>query len=44
MKENTRIPPEVLDLPVQGVNLPPGTLRDQLSDQPTLLVFLRHFG
>lgn len=38
------IPPEVLDAQVTGVNLMPGTLRDQLGDAPTLLVFLRHFG
>jgi hypothetical protein len=35
---------EVLDAPVAGVNLMPGTLRDQLGDATTLLVFLRHFG
>lgn len=35
----------LLNAPVQGLNLQPGTLRDQLStEQPTLLVFLRHFG
>ncbi len=34
----------ILDLPVEGVNLKPGTLRDQIGDQPTLLVFLRHLG
>lgn len=39
-----RIPAEVLDAPVAGVNLMPGTLRDQLGPEPTLLVFLRHFG
>ncbi len=33
-----------LDTPVTGRNLRPGTLRDQLGDPPTLLVFLRHFG
>jgi len=38
------IPDEVLDAPVSGVNLMPGTLRGQLGDRPTLLVFLRHFG
>ncbi len=38
------IAPEVLDLPVAGVNLAPGTLGDQLGDRLTLLVFLRHFG
>lgn len=39
------IPPAILDTPVTGVNLRPGTLRDQFAaDRPTLLVFLRHFG
>jgi hypothetical protein len=39
-----RIPPEVLDRPVPGVNLMPGSLRDQLGERETLLIFLRHFG
>ena len=34
----------VLDEPAAGVNLAPGTLRDQLGDELRLLVFLRHFG
>ncbi|MFP4435683.1 MAG: SelL-related redox protein [Chloroflexaceae bacterium] len=34
----------ILDMPVEGVNLRPGTLADQLGPAPTLLVFLRHFG
>lgn len=45
------IPPRILDAPVAGTNLLPGarpgeapTLRDQVGDVPTLLVFLRHFG
>ncbi|MEM1126406.1 MAG: peroxiredoxin-like family protein [Bacteroidota bacterium] len=38
------VPASVLDHPVEGVNLTPGTLRDQLGETPTLLVFLRHFG
>ena len=38
------IPEMVLDSEVGGVNLSPGTLRAQLGDEPTLLVFLRHFG
>ena len=33
-----------LDTLVTGHNLHPGTLRDQLGDTPTLLVFLRQFG
>jgi hypothetical protein len=39
-----RIPDELLGRYVNGVNLMPGTLRDQLGAAPTLLVFLRHFG
>ena len=39
-----RIPKEVLDSTVIGVNLVPGSLRDQLSDDATLLIFLRFFG
>ena len=35
---------DTLDTPVAGLNLLPGTLRDQLGATPTLLVFLRHFG
>lgn len=38
------LPATVLDTPVEGVNLRPGTLREQLGDTPTLLIFLRHFG
>ncbi len=38
------IPDELLARFVSGVNLMPGSLRDQLGDAPTLLVFLRHFG
>lgn len=34
----------VLSSPVEGLNLQPGTLRNQLSIEPTLFVFLRHFG
>jgi hypothetical protein len=39
-----RIPDSLLARYVNGVNLMPGTLRDQLGEQPTLLVFLRYFG
>jgi hypothetical protein len=35
---------ELLAKPVKGVKLRPGTLGDQLGKEPTLLVFLRHFG
>ncbi|MAB88198.1 MAG: hypothetical protein CMJ90_01905 [Planctomycetes bacterium] len=33
-----------LDQQVAGRNLVPGTLGDQLSPSPVVLVFLRHFG
>lgn len=36
--------PGVWSLPVEGRNLRPGTLGDQLGVGPTLLVFLRHLG
>ena len=39
-----KIPDELLDHFVKGVNLVPGSLRDQLGEKPTLLVFLRFFG
>jgi hypothetical protein len=39
-----RIPEALLTRYVNGVNLMPGTLRDQLGEAPVLLVFLRHFG
>jgi len=38
------IPKEILDTPVTGVNLKAGTLREQIDETPTVLVFLRHFG
>ncbi len=40
----TPLEPSVLDTPVEGRNLRPGTLRDQLGSRPTLLIFLRHLG
>ncbi len=39
-----RIAPELLESPVDGVNLVGETLRDLLGEGDTLLVFLRHFG
>ena len=39
-----RIPPEVLEEPVNGQNPKPGTFADQLQGGPMLLVFLRYFG
>ena len=38
------VPAEALDAAVTGVGLSPGTLREQLDESLTLLVFLRHFG
>lgn len=40
----SRIDSGLLDTPVEGLNLRPGTFADQLGDRPTLLVFLRHLG
>ena len=39
-----RIDRAILDAEVEGVNLRPGSLRDQFGVEPTLLYFLRHFG
>jgi hypothetical protein len=39
-----RIASELLESPVEGVNLVEGNLHDQLGEGDTLLVFLRHFG
>lgn len=44
VSEVYRIPEELLDFVVVGMNLSPGRLRDQLDETPTLFVFLRHFG
>lgn len=38
------LPEEILDEPVTGINLVPGSLRDQLAPKGTLFVFLRFFG
>ena len=38
------LPDAIAAMPVEGPNLAPGTLLDQLGPEPTLLVFLRHFG
>jgi hypothetical protein len=40
----TPLDPTILDAPVEGRNLRPGSLRDQIGSRPTLLVFLRHLG
>ncbi len=44
MSQGDAVPGAALDRAVQGVNLRPGSLRDQIGREPTLLVFLRHFG
>lgn len=38
------IAPATFKSPVNGVNLIPGSLGDQLTDGPTLIIFLRFFG
>ena len=42
--DGQRIDRATLNAEVEGVNLRPGSLRDQLGAEPTLLYFLRHFG
>ncbi|MHC4954702.1 MAG: hypothetical protein ACYTGZ_12520 [Planctomycetota bacterium] len=44
MLEGERIPDEILDAAIAGTNLSGATLRDEIGGEPTLLVFLRHFG
>ncbi len=44
MEQPWAIPEAVLGRAVTGLNLSPGTLRDQLGQGANLLVFLRHFG
>jgi hypothetical protein len=39
-----KLDPDLFDRRIEGVNLRPGALADQLGDPPMLLVFLRHFG
>ncbi|NOK57423.1 MAG: hypothetical protein GFH27_549309n158 [Chloroflexi bacterium AL-W] len=34
----------MLQTPVNGLNLQPGPLHEQLGTTPALVVFLRHFG
>ncbi len=38
------IPNLTLETPITGVNLRAATLRQELGETPTVLVFLRHFG
>lgn len=40
----TQIPAALLDAPQVGYNLPAATLGTLVAGEPTLLVFLRHFG
>ncbi len=44
LEQSRPIPEQALDFVVTGMNLSPGRLRDQLGDETTLFVFLRHFG
>jgi hypothetical protein len=44
MRAGDRIPERLLESPVTGLNLAPGTLRGQLGSGLNLIVFLRHFG
>ena len=44
MEGHSRIGDDALDFVVTGMNLSPGRLRDQLDDDTSLFVFLRHFG
>jgi hypothetical protein len=44
MEDRTNLPYGVLAAEVEGLNLEGKTLGDQLTDQSTLLVFLRHLG
>ncbi len=39
-----KIDPTIWERPVDGTNLAPGTLGEQLGDEVDLFVFLRHFG
>ena len=41
---NGLIEETILSLPVGGVNVVPGTFRDQLPRGPVIVYFLRHFG
>ena len=41
---NHRLPPDVLERPVQGRLLPGPTFGEAVADDPTLVCFLRHFG
>ncbi|MDJ0756089.1 MAG: hypothetical protein QNJ45_21350 [Ardenticatenaceae bacterium] len=38
------IPETIINQPISGLNLTGHTLGEQLGSDPTLLVFLRHFG
>lgn len=39
-----RIPDDVLDRRIDGLNLSHATLRGELGDAPTVVAFLRHLG
>jgi len=44
MKTGDMVPAAVLDVPISGNNLGGATLREEMGADPTLFVFLRHFG
>jgi hypothetical protein len=39
-----KVNPAILDEVVEGFNLPPTPFYELISEQPTLIAFLRHFG
>ncbi len=39
-----RLPRELLDAPVRGVGLRGDTVAAEVGDEPTVWIFLRHFG
>ena len=44
MRTGDVVPDRLLDRPLVGANLTGATLRDEIGGEPTLFVFLRHFG
>jgi len=44
MRTGDTVPASILDRPIVGANLTGATLRDEIGGEPTLMVFLRHFG
>jgi len=44
MKIGDMVPAALLDVLISGNNLSGATLREEIGADPTLFVFLRHFG